>query len=348
MTRAAHAHAFRFYAAVGLGVMAVSAAILLTERRSRVPAPAAAAVDGPDAAVIDWCAPGLEAIPGGGCFALAPETNKPRALLVYLHGRYAPESAPEEMERQTRVARLGTARGYSVLTFRGVQGQCAGPQLATFWCWPSNEKNASDGPAFVERWAASLAEAQKRARPARRVLLGFSNGGYFASLIASRALLPFDAVVVAHAGPVSPMTPVGRKPPLLLVDADDDPSSPEILHLDSDLTREAWPHSMVIREGGHALPEWDVEMALTFFDRVRTEAVPLTPPLAPPRPPHPHDAGAPVPDPEAPEPVAPEPAASPSPSLPAEPSPSASSASPPAEPEPPPPAPAGSVLEPPP
>jgi predicted esterase len=312
MARAAHTHAVRFYVAVALGVLAISAGVLLHGRsrdlghdRARLAGEAGAGQDG----IVSWCAPGLEAIAGGGCFARASaprdrhdasvsSATHPPTLLVYLHGRYAPESEPEEMERQSRVARMGNARGYSVLTLRGKQGQCTDPQLATWWCWPSNERNASEGSAVVAGWSAAFAEAERRAHPQRRVLLGFSNGGYFASLIAARGLMPLDAVTVAHAGPVAPMTPLRNKPPMLLIDADDDPSSPEILHLDADLTREAWPHAMVIREGTHALPEWDVDMALTFFDRVRTETMPLTPPLAPPRPPHPHDAGGVVPDPE--------------------------------------------------
>ncbi len=306
MSGAAHTHAVRFYVAVALGVLAVSAGVLIEGRARNLRVASASEPDsGAEGAIVKWCAPGLEPIPGGGCLALAPERatgaggkTPPPALLVYLHGRYAPETEPEELERQARVARMGTARGYSVLALRGKQGQCTDPQLATWWCWPSNERNAADGPAFVASWSTSLAEAERRARPRRRVLLGFSNGGYFASLIAARALLPLDAVTVAHAGPVAPMSPVRTKPPILLIDADDDPSSPEILHLEADLTREGWPHAMVIREGTHALPEWDVEMALTFFDRVHSEPMPLTPPLAPPRPPHPHDAGAPVPDPE--------------------------------------------------
>ena len=37
---------------------------------------------------------------------------------------------------------------------------------------------------------------------------------------------------------------------------------------------------MVAREGGHALPDWDIEIAMTFFARTRTEKIPLAPPLA--------------------------------------------------------------------
>jgi len=271
-------NARRFYAAVAAGVAVVVVVTLATSKRS---ATGERPLDAP-AGIEAWCAAGLEPVAGRGCFA-APKTrgDGPPTLLVYLHGRYAPEAAAAELERQERVARLATARGYAVLALHGRQGECTDPALATWWCWPSNEKNEHDGPAFVQAWAPALHAAEARIGKGRRVLLGFSNGGYFASLVASRELTRFDAVVIAHAGPVPPMRPVGTRPPVLLVNADEDPSDPEMQRLADDLTREKWPYVFVERGGGHALPEWDVTMALTFFDRVARELLPLVPPLAP-------------------------------------------------------------------
>ena len=278
---AARAHAFRFYGAVALIVAAVVVALVLGGRSRTLPALRGASAAPLDVDVADWCPQGFEPLAGGGCYAAPAAAAGPlRGLILYLHGRYAPEAAPEEDERRMRVARLGSARGYAVLALRGLQGQCGDPQLATWWCWPSNEKKLADGPAFVARFERALAEAERRTGKTRRLLLGFSNGGYFAAMIAPRALLPVDAVAIAHAGPVAPMHPVGATPPILLIDADDDPSGPEMDRLDSELTHETWPHAMVAREGGHALPDWDVEMALTFFDRVRSEPLPLLPPLS--------------------------------------------------------------------
>lgn len=310
-----HAPATRFYLTVAAGVLALSGGIRLWMKLHEVRPAAAQALDA--AAVVDWCGEGLEAIPGAGCFAAPASPAGSTTLLVYLHGRYAPEAASDELQRQSRVARLATARGHAVLALRGMQGQCTDPQLATWWCWPSNERNASDGPAFVARWSTALAEAERRAQPARRVLLGFSNGGYFAALIASRGLAPFDAVAIAHGGPVQPMSPASGMPPILLLDADDDPSGPEMSRLDADLTRESWPHVVVVREGGHALTDWDVDMSLTFFDRVRSERLPLTPPLSARTTRRPTE-----PD-----------LASPSPASPAPPSPSAPSPAPPSAPD---------------
>lgn len=274
------AEATRFYVAVALGVTAAVIAIVV--RRDKTPA---IAPSPPDDAVVDWCAEGLTPIAGGGCYAAPaarPSAKKPLPLLLFLHGRYAPDAVDRMLETQARVARIATARGYAVLALRGRQGECTDPSLASWWCWPSNEKNAGDGPAFATRFTRAIAEAEKRGGKGRRVLLGFSNGAYFAALIASRALLPVDAVVIAHGGPVEPMTPSGAPPPVLLVNADEDPSDAELQRLAADLTREKWPFAFVERGGGHALPDWDVEMAMTFFERTERERLPLVPPLAPP------------------------------------------------------------------
>ncbi len=253
----------RFYVAVALGVAAASAGVVLWERRPKTPPLVSPA--SPAAPVVAWCAQGLVAIPGGGCFAAPARTPAP--LVVYLHGRHSDETLAEELARQARVAKLGTARGFAVLALRGKRGQCSDPQLASFWCWPSNEKNAADAEKWVAEWSPALAEAEKRAGRSKRHLLGFSNGGYFAVIIATRGLLPFDDVAVAHAGPVEPTSARGAKPPMLLLTADDDPSNDEMMRLDGELARAAWPHRIVAREGGHELPEADVEWALAFFAR---------------------------------------------------------------------------------
>jgi predicted esterase len=277
------AHAVRFYVAVALGVAAAATAIVLGGR-SRSDAASIPAQPIGDAGVVEWCAPALTPIAGGGCFAAptsAARPAEPVPLVVYLHGRYSPATVAEEHARQARVATLATKRGFAVLALRGKQGQCTDPSLSDFWCWPSNEKNAADGAAFVVSWAPAIADAERRlGAHGRRVLLGFSSGAYFATLIATRALHPFDAIAIAHGGPVAPTAAAGAKIPLLLETADDDPSNEEMIRLSDELKKIEWPHHVFAREGGHELPETDVEMALTFFTRTKTEKLPLQPPLS--------------------------------------------------------------------
>jgi predicted esterase len=206
----------------------------------------------------------------------SPRTGRP--LLIYLHGRYARSAAAEEADRQRKVAVRGTARGFAVLTLRGRLGGCSAPELEDWFCWPSNEKNADSASEFIDSWARALATAQKRADSRTRFVLGFSNGGYFAGLIASRGLLDLDAVAVAHGGLVELARDLRDKPPMLLLSADDDIAQDDMIRFDDALSHAGWPHDSYARAGGHALTDEDIEAALTFFSRAG-EPLPLKPSL---------------------------------------------------------------------
>lgn len=271
-----NAQDIRFYAAVSAGVMLVCAYAIGRGQRPHVPVPPpSATVHPPDA---DWCKPPYRGIPGG-CLALPARANA--ELLVYLHGMYAEPATAEEDERRARVARIATARGITVLALRGKRGECTQAAAKTFFCWPSNADNVADGPAFAAGVSAAIVEAEKLIGPAaRRLLLGFSNGGYFAAILATRSLVKFDALAIAGAGSPPAYAPPAQRPPILLLGADEDPSVESLLELDRDLTRVGWPHVLVGREGGHALADSDVTHAVTFFERTRKEPLPLTPPLS--------------------------------------------------------------------
>jgi dienelactone hydrolase len=187
--------------------------------------------------------------------------------------------ADDERDRQRRVARRATARGFAVLALRGKEGACH-PERPGLVCWPSNERSADKAPAFVEGWQPGLQAAAVKHRYRETFVLGFSNGGYFAALVAERALYKADAFVVAHGGPVEPVRGVGSKPPLLLMSADEDISQEGMVQLDDELTEDDWPHDHYVRDGGHALPDSDIDAALAFFERSRTEPLPLRPPLS--------------------------------------------------------------------
>ncbi len=273
----------RLAAALLAAVCVFGGGILYRKVRGSVTEPPLTAALGetiavPDVPAADWCAPGFEPIAGGGCFAAA-SAHPATPLLVYLHGRYAKDVVGDEVDRQRRLGVRATAAGFAVLALRGRLGQCTAPELATWYCWPSNETNADAGPEFVDTWAVALAAAQERAGSPQRFLLGFSNGAYFAGLIASRGWLEADAFVVAHGGPVEPVHALRGTPPLLLLSADDDVAQDEMIRLDEELTRERWAHDGYARAGGHGLTDSDIDAALAFFARAH-EPLPLQPPLS--------------------------------------------------------------------
>jgi predicted esterase len=233
------------------------------------------------------CMEGFEPIAGEGCLALPKEGPTPPPLLVYLHGMYDGNAPGQEIDRTTRLGKRATARGFAVLAFRGRQGQCTAlPEYATWYCWPSNDKTADAGPELVTSWSTALDIAATRTKARRRYVLGFSNGGYFAVLLATRDLFRADAFAIAGAGVIRPYKPPADKVPIVLVSGDDDPSQPDMLALDQALHADKWPHDAYGRDGGHALTDADIDLVLTFFTRSETEKVPLAPPIVlhPPRP----------------------------------------------------------------
>lgn len=240
-------------------------------------------------ALADWCTAGYEPVPGG-CLAVPSRAQAP--LLIYLHGRYPSDQAAEEMDRQRRVAARFTRNGYAVLALRGRLGGCGAAELSTWYCWPSNERTIGTAGDVVAGWRGALDAAENRVHPERRFVLGFSNGGYFAVLLASRGLLQADAYVIAHAGPVDPVGAERGTPPVLLLSADDDVAQEDMLRLDAELTKGRWPHDSYARAGVHGLTDQDVDATLAFIGR-SAEPLPLDPALAGLHRPshHPHDAG---------------------------------------------------------
>ncbi len=220
----------------------------------------------PDAETVAWCADGLSPIPGGGCLAV-PTGPPPWPLVIYLHGIFDPAAATEELGRQSRVAQRAAAAGFATLALRGHVGQCSAPEYASRVCWPSNERNGDAGPAFVDEWRAPLALAARRGAGGRRYVLGFSNGGYFAGLLAERDWFPATAFVVSRAGPVEPVFAVGPRYPMLLTLSDEDPSHDEMVKLDEELDRADWTHERFLTHGEHALPDGDINAAMEFFER---------------------------------------------------------------------------------
>lgn len=280
-------------ALVLLGLSAGVVAFVRNRPVAPPPAPLAPASEDADpAATLPWCADGLEPIAGGGCFAGPGDARPGAPLILYLHGIYDRAGTSDEMDRQRRLALRASKKGFAVLAMRSHVGICHPdvPEFASKYCWPSNEQTADRAKELVLGWQAALDAADKRVGRGKRFVLGFSSGGYFAGLLASRGLFTADGFVIAHGGPVRPVHAEGAKPPLLLLSADDDEAQDTMLVLDQELTRENWAHDHYARDGGHGLTDSDIDLALAFFLR-NGEKVPLQPPLSDHRPhPHPREA----------------------------------------------------------
>ena len=212
-----------------------------------------------------WCPDGFEVGPQDTCFAVPETTTKDTPILVYLHGMYAGHGSPEEW----RLVRSAVARGYAVVVPRGKRGLCAWKaELKDHFCWPQETEDPQAFKNVVAEWDRVLwqVDAILEGGSHRRYVLGFSNGGFFASYIAEHGLFPAQAYAIAGGGPLEPPQKPGKTVPVILLSAQDDATeSAKTKELHEGLAKVGWPHAYCTRPGTHPLAAADVEAALRFF-----------------------------------------------------------------------------------
>jgi len=214
------------------------------------------------------CGEGLLPL-GEACFAAPRGADETTPVVIYLHGMFPSDYPEQSLQAQRELAAVTTARGFALLVPRGRLGLCDfRPELRRWYCWPSTARAAPlAGEIALEwepLWRALDDRLGKPDKPRRRFVLGYSNGGFFAALLAARGDVPFDGYAIAHAGPVEPawFDPAGPAPVLLL---SAEGQSPLMESLHARLGEAGWAHEYRVRPGPNALTDRDIEDALAFF-----------------------------------------------------------------------------------
>ncbi|MDX2013342.1 MAG: hypothetical protein SFW67_24310 [Myxococcaceae bacterium] len=213
------------------------------------------------------CPGGWEALDGDACL----KRGKTPGVVVYFHGMLAPD--PKAFARELGfVAPAASKNAVSVVALRGVPGLCDwAAEYTTWWCWPTvrhrvEERRAIEGRVQLALEAAATRLGQTLARP---VLAGYSNGGFFTSLL-MEADLEASGYVVLHAGQVSGVAVPERPLPTLLVAAEGDRiQRPTMEAFRSALTERAWSPAFVLRPKEHPLELEDFEHLARFVTRIR-------------------------------------------------------------------------------
>ena len=212
-----------------------------------------------------WCPDGFEVGPQDTCFAVPETTTKETPILVYLHGMYAGHGSPEEW----RLVRSAVSRGYAVVMPRGKRGLCAWKaELKDHFCWPQETEDPQAFKNVVAEWDRVLWQVDTilEGGSHKRYVLGFSNGGFFASYIAAHGLFPAQAYAIAGGGPLEPAQKPAKAVPIMLLSAQDDATeSAKTKELHEGLAKVGWAHAYCTRPGPHPLAATDVESALRFF-----------------------------------------------------------------------------------
>ena len=230
-----------------------------------------------------WCPEGFEQGPNDTCFAIPEKPSKDTPVLVYLHGMYQGHGVAEEWA----AVQAATQKGYAVFIPRGKRGLCPGKaEFKDYYCWPQDPDDVPTMKGVIKEWEKGLwqVDALLEAGTHKRYVLAYSNGGFFASYVATHALFPAQAWAIVNAGQIAPppaaapqapapitgkaAAPTTSSSPILLVAAQDDAEqAPKVKELHEALTKSSWPHAYCPHPGAHALTAEEVDSALKFFKR---------------------------------------------------------------------------------
>jgi predicted esterase len=219
----------------------------------------------------DWCGDGYQAIDSSSCFYVPAGPTK--GVLLFLHGMLPPDASAATMQALARAA--ADEHGYVVLFPRGRQGLCAwDPSVEDWYCWPTSR--ASVDAHAVELMAEmdtriALLEGHLGVDLSTRYVLGFSNGGYFASYIGLEgwwAPLAGAGLVAAGRSFVDTALLSSEQPPIYIAAGalDGQQIQDSAQNLAYVLSLEGWPHQYVLHpQSGHELSAADFASAWALW-----------------------------------------------------------------------------------
>jgi predicted esterase len=219
------------------------------------------------------CPVGFEAIGADGCLLAPKSLADPRKLVVYFHGMLPPTvewaNAPELKVMGAEARR----RGYALLALKGEKGLCLwSKEVLEYSCWPNDKSQLAELSRQLRRLEGVLTKVREKlgVRAEPPFFAGFSNGGFFLTLLASDSSLPMQGLAVLHAGSVNGQQFSNQQPrPTLLVAAQDDAVQlPTMKRLEQLMKEAGWEPDFRLREGTHGVTASDAQAMFGFFDRL--------------------------------------------------------------------------------
>ena len=150
----------------------------------------------PPARANEWCIEGLSALDEETCYIFPIANEKPRELLIYLHGIVSPApGADAQRVFQTIVMHASLRGGVVAMIPRGRRG--IGPGASKdWWAWPTTPSDYSKyANAILTSFTEHKVALEKIAGAPflRTYLAGSSNGAYFLTTVALHGAFQADA-----------------------------------------------------------------------------------------------------------------------------------------------------------
>ncbi|MGK4004438.1 hypothetical protein WMF31_17515 [Sorangium sp. So ce1036] len=208
----------------------------------------------------DWCSEGWSGLDDHTCFHVPETAARGAPILHVLHGIMAPDALPVSL--QAIAAEAAAALGAVAVFPRGRQGLCTfSPSVASYFCWPTRREIVdAEAPALLDEWTRAEARIAQVLGDSfsRRYVMGFSNGGYFASYIALEGLLHVDGAGLVGAGRmvIEEHLFSQERPPIYIAVGERELASTiaSAENLADLLTQHGWEHELVVHPGrGHEI-----------------------------------------------------------------------------------------------
>jgi hypothetical protein len=221
------------------------------------------------AAPESWCPEGFEQGPDDACFALPEQRGDKTAVLIYLHNAYKGAGPSDEWD----VVKHATEKGFAVVLVRGRRALCGLPGTGdNEFCWPTDPEDQQTMKSLASSWDKTIwqADALLENGPHKHYVLGYGAGGAFAGTLATQGFLEASGYADVGAGATMPSPAAGRKPVLVVLDADaDGDAAGQAKSFHEVLERTGWAHAKC-NHASHSLTKEDVDMVLKTFSRERT------------------------------------------------------------------------------
>ncbi|WP_437312132.1 alpha/beta hydrolase [Sorangium sp. So ce388] len=208
----------------------------------------------------EWCSAGWSGLDDHTCFHVPETAARGAPILLVLHGAMAPDSLPGGL--QAIAAEAARALGVVAVFPRGRPGLCTwDPSVETHLCWPTRRETVdAAAPALIEEWmrAEALLARILGGTFGRRYVMGFSNGGYFASYVALEGLVDVDGAGLVGAGRmvIEEHLFSQERPPIYIAVGEQELASTvaSAENLADVLTQHGWEHELVVHPGrGHEI-----------------------------------------------------------------------------------------------
>ncbi|WP_437786917.1 alpha/beta hydrolase [Sorangium sp. So ce1097] len=208
----------------------------------------------------DWCSAGWTGLDEHTCFHVPETAARGAPILHVLHGVMAPDALPVRL--QAIAAEAAAALGVVAVFPRGRPGLCTwDPSVETSFCWPTRRETVdAAAPALIAAWMSAealLGRILGQTFGGRHVM-GFSNGGYFASYVALEGLVEVDGAGLVGAGRmvIEEHLFSQERPPIYIAVGDQELASTiaSAENLADVLTQHGWEHELVVHPGrGHEI-----------------------------------------------------------------------------------------------